>query len=268
MSGAFRDRYGPWALVAGASEGLGAAFAEELARRGVHVALVARREGALREIADGIEREHGVETRVNAADLAERAALERVLDETRALDLGLLVYNAAYSLTGPFWDYGVEAHLQEIDVNVRGPLVLAHGVGARLRERGRGGILLMSSMAGFQGSAMLSHYAATKAYNVVLGEGLWDELRGDGVDALVCAAGATRTPNYARSLPAAGDLPYVPMQEPEAVAREALDALGRGPLRIPGRANRLASLLMRRILPRKRAVLIMGRNTRKMYGRE
>lgn len=267
MSGPFRDRYGPWALVAGASEGIGAGFAHELAGRGVNVVLVARREALLREIESGLLEKHKVETRVLAADLSERQELDRILDTTRDLDLGLLVYNAALSLTGPFWDHTIDARLKEIDVNVRGPLVLAHGIGERLRQRGRGGILLMSSMAGYQGSAMLVNYAATKAYNLVLGEGLWDELRADGVDVLVCTAGATRTPGYEQSLPAAYDLGYVPVQEPEAVAKEALDHLGRRPLLIPSRFNRLASFFMRRILSRKRAVLIMGQNTRKMYGK-
>ncbi len=265
MADSFREKYGPWALVAGASEGLGEAFARELAARGVNVALVARREAVVRGLAEDIARKAGVETRAIAADLSERAGLDQVVVETRALDVGLLVYNAGQSFIGPFWVTSVEDHLKEIDVNVRGPLVLAHAIGGRLRARGRGGLVLMSSLAGFQGTALVSNYAATKAFNLVLGEGLWDELRGSGVDALVCCAGATSTPNYRNSAPSAGDSAMVPVQTPEQVAREALDYLGRGPLLITGRANRLASFFLRRVLPRKLAVRIMGQNTRKMY---
>ncbi len=264
---AFRERYGPWAIVAGASEGLGEAFARQIAARGVNVALVARREAVVRALADDIARKSGVETSAIAADLSDRAGLERVVEETRALDIGLLVYNAGQSFIGPFWDTGLDEHLKEIDVNVRGPLMLAHAIGGRLRARGRGGIVLMSSLAGFQGTALVSNYAATKAYNLVLGEGLWDELRGAGVDALVCCAGATATPNYEKSNPSAKGSRMVPVQTPEEVAREALDYLGRGPLRITGAANRLASFFLRRVLPRKVAVRIMGQNTRKMYGK-
>jgi short-subunit dehydrogenase len=207
-----------------------------------------------------------VETRAIAADLSDRAHLDRIVNEICDLDLGLLVYNAGQSFIGPFWETSVEDHLKEIDVNVRGPLVLAHAIGGRLRARGRGGIVLMSSLAGFQGTALVANYAATKAFNLVLGEGLWDELRGAGVDAMVCCAGATSTPNYRKSAPSAKGSGMVPVQTPGQVAREALDYLGRGPLRITGRANRLASLLLRRVLPRKLAVQIMGQNTRKMYG--
>ncbi len=129
---AFRERYGPWAIVAGASEGLGEAFARQTAARGVNVALVARREAVVRALADDIARKSGVETSAIAADLSDRAGLERVVEETRALDLGLLVYNAGQSFIGPFWDTGLDEHLKEIDVNVRGPLMLAHAIGGRV----------------------------------------------------------------------------------------------------------------------------------------
>ncbi len=263
MADLFREKYGPWAIVAGASEGLGEAFAREIAARGVNVVLVARREEAVRKLAEDIARTAGVETQAIAADLSERAGLERIILETAVLDVGLLVYNAGQSFIGPFWETELDQHLKEIDVNVRGPMVLAHAIGARLRARRRGGIVLMSSLAGFQGSALISNYAATKAYNLVLGEGLWDELRAGGVDALVCCAGATSTPNYQKSAPATKEA--IAPQTPEAVAREALDYLGRGPLLITGWANRLASFFLRRVLPRKLAVRIMGQNTRKMY---
>jgi short-subunit dehydrogenase len=261
----FKDNYGPWAVVAGASEGLGEAFARACASRGVNVILVARREHVLRALADDIAHSCNVSTKVIVADLGTSDGLNRVLDETRDLDVGLIIYNAIYPLIGPFWSVGVEEHRKEIDVNIRGPLVLAHAFGERMRARGRGGIVLLSSMAGFQGAARIVNYAATKAYNLVLGEGLWEELRGSGVDALVCAPGATRTPNYERSDPSEDGSWMVYVQEARDVANETLEYLGRGPLLIPGRMNRLQGIFMRRILPRRAAVRILGWSMRKQY---
>ena len=263
---AYAERYGPWAIVAGASMGLGEAFARGCAARGLNVVLVAREAELLQRLAEDISQKAGVETRVMPADLSERDALDRILRESQGLDVGLLVYNAAHSVIGPFWKIGVDDHLKEIDVNVRGPLVLAHGFGERMRARRRGGIVLLSSMAGFQGTARISNYAATKAYNLVLGEGLWSELCNDGVDVLVCCAGATRTPSYERSAAKQGKL--VPVQTPQAVVEETLASLGRGPLLIPGRANRLASFFLRHLLGRRAAVRVMAQASAKLYGSE
>jgi short-subunit dehydrogenase len=259
---AFRERYGPWALVAGASAGLGEAFARLLAARGLHVVLLARRPDALERLAADLRRAHGVETRVEALDLARAdlaIAVERVAAE---LEVGLLVYNAAHSVIGPFVDRPLQEHLRVIDVNCRGPLALAHLLGGKMARRGRGGMILMSSLAASQGNPLLASYAASKAFDLVLAEGLWAELRGRGVDVLACRAGATRTPGYAASRPRRS----VPLMEPEEVARLALDALGRGPSAVTGALNRVAAFAFGRILPRRVSIRIMGRATRRLYG--
>jgi short-subunit dehydrogenase len=129
-------------------------------------------------------------------------------------------------------------------------------------RRGRGGIVLMSSLAGTQGTAYVATYAATKAFNLVLGEGLWDELRDRGVDVLACRAGATRTPAYVSSNPAPGP---APVMEARPVAVAALDALGKGPSMVPGVLNGAVAFLMQRLMPRRAAVATMGKATRKMY---
>ena len=261
----FRDRYGPWALVAGASEGLGAQFATQIAARGLNLVLLARRAHELAVLGDAVAAEHGVEVRALALDLADPEAVGAAKRETDDLEIGLLVYNAALSCIGPFLDAPLEKHLTELDVNCRGPLVFAHGFGRAMAARGRGGILLMSSLAGAQGAPGISHYAATKAYNTVLAEGLWGELRGRGVDVLACCAGATLTPRYLANQKAqgGGSLP-APQMDPAAVAAEALAALGRKPSVIPGAANRVAAVFMQRLLPRRLAVSIMGKSTRGM----
>lgn len=258
----FCTRYGPWALVAGASEGLGAAFAEQLAAKGLNVVLVARRPEPLEALAQTLRDAHGVETRWLSMDLGRPDLFDGIHAQTADLEIGLLVYNAAVSIIGPFFDAPLEKHVAELDVNCRGPLSLLYRFAPAMIQRGRGGIILMSSMAGFQGTPIVAHYAATKAHARILAEGLWDELRAKGVDVLACAAGATRTPNFIATDPAASP---APVMEPGQAVSEALNALGRRPTLIPGRTNRLATIFMTRLLPRALAIRIMGKSTRAMY---
>ena len=192
----FVERYGPWAVVAGASEGIGASFSRKLAARGLNLVLVARRAEPLETLATELRDQHGVEVRVQPLDLGSADAVSKLGAAIEGLDVGLLIYNAAYSPIGAFIDIEVEEHLKAVDINVHGPLRLSHYFGRRLVERGKGGIILVSSMSGFQGTAMVGNYAATKAYDTVLAEGLWYELRRHGVDVLACVAGATLTPSY------------------------------------------------------------------------
>jgi short-subunit dehydrogenase len=259
---AFRERYGPWALVAGASAGLGEAFARHLAARGLHLVLLARRGEALARLAGDLRRAHGVEVRTEALDLARGDLAAAVAGATAGAEIGLLVYNAAHSVIGPFLERPVEEHLRVVDVNVRGPLVLAHLLGGGMASRGRGGLVLVSSLAASQGNPLLASYAASKAFELVLAEGLWAELRARGVDVLACRAGATRTPGYAASRPRRS----VPLMEPDVVARQALDALGHGPSAVAGGLNRLAAFAFARLLPRRVSISIMGRATRRLYG--
>lgn len=259
---AYRERYGPWALVAGASAGLGEAFARLLAARGLNVLLLARREETLARLAADLRRAHEVEVRTEAIDLARgdlAAAVERAV---AGLEVGLLVYNAAHSAIGPFVERPLDEHLRVLDVNCRGPLALAHVLGGAMARRGRGGMILMTSLAASQGNPLLASYAASKAFELVLAEGLWAELRGRGVDVLACRAGATRTPGYAASRPRQS----VRLMEPEDVARQALDALGHGPSAVTGALNRVAAFALGRLLPRRASIRIMGRATRRLYG--
>ncbi len=139
----------------------------------------------------------------------------------------------------PFLNDLIEDHLKEINTNTYTPLKLIYLFAERMLARGRGGILLMSSLSAFQGSAYISTYAATKAFNIVLAEGLWEEWRQRGVDVLVCVSGAVKTPNYVASEPEQpGGLGDMTMN-PDQVVREALNALGKGPYVIPGRINRI-----------------------------
>ena len=259
----FRERYGAWALIAGASVGLGEAFARQLARRGFHLLLVARGQVALDALAIDLRAAHNIQVRTLAADLARPDLTDVVGDFTAGLEVGLLVYNAAASAIGPFLDHPVDDHLRVIDVNCRAPVVLSHLLGAPMVSRGRGGIVLMTSTAGSQGGPWIATYAASKAFNLVLAEGLWDELTRQGVNVVACRAGATATPGYAASKPRPN---HVPLLSPDYVAERTLAALGRGPSVVPGLFYRWSAFLMNRLMPRRMAIRIMGRATRKLYG--
>jgi len=263
----FRERYGPWALIAGGSVGLGGEFAAQIAARGINLILVARRPEPLEECAAPLRAAHGVEIRTVSADLGRPDLLDALRPSLAGLEVGLLVYNAAISPVGRFLDQELSEKLHALDVNCRAPLMLAHDLGRQMAARRRGGILLVSSLSALQGSALIATYAATKAYGYILGEGLWDELRDNGVDVLSFLAGATRTPNYEQSNPKPASRFAPAVMEPAVVVAEALATLGKQPSGIAGRANRLASFVMTRLMPRRLAVETMGRTTRAMYER-
>ncbi len=261
----FLQRYGNWAIVAGASEGLGAEYAKGLAARGLNLILIARREELLQSLATELSDKYKVRTKPLVLDLSSHNAAEQIVQQTMDLDIGLLVYNAAFSAVGPFLEHSMNDHLREIHTNIHAPFKLVYLLGQRMIEHKRGGIILMSSLSAFQGSAYISTYAATKAFNIVLAESLWEEWRERGVDVLVCVSGAVKTPHYVSSQPTkTGGLGDMTMT-PNEVVNAALDALGKQPSVIPGRMNRLASFVMRHLLPRKMAIKFMGKTLRGMY---
>ncbi len=260
----FRAKFGAWAVVAGASQGLGEEFARQLAARGLNVAMIARRAQLTAALAEEFGAKYGVQTRVIVLDLAQADAAEVVERETAELEVGLLVYNAALSLIGQFLEGSLEDHVREVATNCRAPMMLAHTLGRKMAERGRGGIVLMSSLSATMGSALLANYAATKAYNQVLAEGLWEEMRTRGIDVMACCAPAMTTPNYLASAPKTTSPGTM---SPAAVVKESLDALGTVPSYIPGRTNRLSAFALRRLLPRRMAIETMGRVMRGMYAK-
>ncbi len=264
----FKLRYGKWGIVAGASEGLGASFSDRLAARGLDLVLVARREGLLEERSKALQEKYGICVKTLPLDLSQPEAAGRIAAETSGLEVGMLVFNAAFSAIGPFADRPLADHLTEVDTNTRAPLILTHVFGRRMLAQGHGGIVLLSSLSAFQGSAFISNYSATKAYNLLLAEGLWEEWRPRGVDVLACIAGATRTPNYLASAPRQTGRFSDATLAPEVVAEEALEAVGRRPFVIPGRSNRFSSFVMRHLMPRKAAIRLMGRILRGMYTAE
>jgi len=255
----FRRRYGPWGLVAGAGRGLGAAWAEALAERGLDLLLIDIEPDPLRSFATQLAERSRRVVEPLVLDLGADDMLDRVVDSATSREIGLLVYNAAVSSIGRYLDEDLAVHERLLAVNCHGPARLAHHFGRQMRTRGRGGIVLMSSLSGFQGNPMLAQYAATKAYNLVLAESLWEECREAGVDVLACCPGATRTPGYLRARPPGGGRKFPAEMRPREVVELALAALGKGPDIIPGLANRIVAAILQRLLPRRRAIEIMGR---------
>ena len=260
----FRRRYGPWALVAGGSQGIGAELAAELAARGLNLLLVARGRVALEARAHALRDAHGVQVRTVATDLADPAAADVVQAAAADLEIGLLVLNAAAAYTGLFLRSTAADSLRIVDTNCRTPLAMIHRWVPAMVERRRGGLLIMSSMAGFQGAPLVTVYGASKAFLIGLGEGLAAELAPHGVDVLVCVAGATRTPSYLAGKLADRGRTAIE-SEPEAVARIAVRALGRKPLVVAGAVNRAVRLLLGRLLSRRAAVRLLHRGTRNLY---
>lgn len=259
----FRRRYGPRALIAGGSHGLGMEFARQLAGRGMDLVLVAESEEPLLVRAEDLAADYQVAVRPIVADLARPEGLARVAAETDDLDVGLLVCNAAHVSIGRFLELDLEDMTRMIDVNCRAPLALAHEFGRRMVLRGGGGIMILSSLSGLHGCALMSAYGATKAFDLVLAEALWDELREHGIDVLAFCPGATRTPTYQRERPRSTPS----AMEVEPVAEQALAALGKRPTSVAGAANRFTAFTMNRLLPRRLAIERLGRNTRATYSR-
>lgn len=261
----FRNRYGPWAVIAGASEGIGQAYANILAEKGLNLITLARRNEPLEKDAALLRRRHRVEVRPVSMDLAAPDLGDAFAEAIEDVDVGLLIYNACYSVIGEFANVSLDDYQKTIDVNCRGPVTLAKTLTPHLIKRGKGGIILMSSMAGFQGSALVGTYAATKAFDTILGESLWVELQPHGIDALTVVAGATETPDFLRKTPSDKKAKAFPMR-PEAVAREGVNALEqrKGPIHITGGINRSVNSFTRLMSYRQRT-RFFSKATRDIY---
>ena len=250
----FAARYGPAALVTGASTGIGAEFARQLAARGLDLVLVARRRDRLDAVASELRAAHGIAVRVAALDLGARDLRERLCAAIEGLDVGLVVSNAGRYGFGRFLDARLEDELDGLDVNARAPLVLAHEFARRLSARGRGGMIFLSSSSAFQGTPFAAGYGAAKAHTLTLAEALAFELAPWGVDVLAVCPGPVATEGTADM--DTSSFPIGPMQAPPVV-RSALDALGHRTSIVPGLPNALV-VQVGKLLPRSLNTRLMG----------
>lgn len=258
--------YGPWALILGGSEGVGAEIAFRLADRGVSTVLVARKPGPLEETAEAV-RARGVECRTVPVDLTDPDSTDIIAAACDGLDLGLLVLNAGANTYGAqFVDSDLDRVQQVIDLNVTSPLRVIRRFGPSLKERGRGGIVVMGSMAGYLGHADMSVYSAAKAFSRIFVEGLWLEMREYGVDVVEVILGVTRTPAMIR----AGldmDLPGMTVSEPPEVAEEVLSAIGSGPVHVCGGEGNRAGVEFSSGTDRGRIVAGAHKRMKRLRGR-
>jgi uncharacterized protein len=253
----FVDSYGPWAVVLGASEGLGEAFARGIGARGVNVVVAARRGDLLLRVAHSISNSHGVHTRAVTLDLGDPKFVDDLRSVTNGLEVGLVVYNATGVYTGEFEDQPLDSMTSMVAIDCLGPLVVCEHFGRSMIARSHGGIVLMSSGAGLAGCPYNATYAASKAFDLVLGESLWAEWRGHGVDVMSVIGPSMDTPTYRSTMPPDVLATTPPPMAPDLVVDEVLDALGSGPSFVPGENNRqlLASL---GALPRVQQVEVMA----------
>jgi len=246
----WQEKYGPWALVTGASDGIGREFARRLGRAGLNLVLVARRTGVLDRLAGEFSEKYGVLTKSIGADLTQDEDVDRVLKETADMDIGLLVASADFGTSGPLLDAPLEEEIEMLDVNCRSVLILSHRYGRRFAKRKRGGIVLMSSIVAFQGVPRAANYAATKAYVQTLAEGLRTELTPLGVDVIASAPGPVHSGFALRA-----NMHMGMALQPAVIAEATLSALGRRTTVRPGWLSKV--LEMGLTLPRWARIRIM-----------
>ncbi len=259
---ALMRRFGPAALITGASDGIGRAFAAQLAEQGFDLILVARRDAALQELAMDLGTRFGVDVRVLAMDLSDPSAVPELMSLTESTPVGLVVAAAGFGSIGPFLDQDRASEINMVDLNCRSVVELSYGFGQRMSASRRGGIVLFGSLVGFNGAPLSATYAATKGFVQSFAEGIAAEMRPHGVSVLSVAPGPVGTGFAARAGMQMGQA-----ATPEMVARSALAALGRRTTVRPGFMAKFLgwSLAM---LPRWGRVRVMGIIMKGMIGKK
>ena len=251
----FKEKYGPWALVTGASSGIGEEFAKQLAAHGLNVILAARRGDRLEQLKQKILTQYDVEVISVAVDLLSGDFLEIIKDASEGLEVGLLVNNAGMLYMGDHLNNTIENEMRMIDLNIKVPAILTHHFVAKMVERKRGGLIFTASMLGFMGTPYASTYAGTKAHEIVKSEGLWYELKPKGVDVITLNPGLTET-----EMVADYDFSGLPMKlmKPAPVAKSALDNLGKSARVTPGAMNNVMNWMSKRIMSRNMNTNMFG----------
>jgi short-subunit dehydrogenase len=261
----FKNKYGPWALLVGAAEGLGEAYTIALAERGLNIVMLDKNQDSLKKLAHKVESDFGIQTKIIWTDLASEDTLKMIINVLQSIDCRLLIYNAAYSKIESFTNYTTEDLNRFIEVNVLTQIKLVQAFAQKLKSNKLpGGILLMSSLAGLIGMQLVVPYAATKAFTWNMAEALNHELKEFNIDVMACIAGTVATPTYLETKPNYGLLkPNV--MSPADVVKKTFKKLGKTSLFIPGFSNKLNYFLLTRILPRKLAAFLANHTIKKMY---
>ncbi|UOF88617.1 SDR family NAD(P)-dependent oxidoreductase [Fodinisporobacter ferrooxydans] len=239
----FKERYGPWALVTGASAGIGAEFAKQLAARRMNLMLVARRKDRLDQLKEKLEAQFFIQVKTITADLADEKFMEKIRPEIAAVDLGLLINNAGFANTGEFLTNHLEKELELLYVNCRAPMILGHEIGIRLKQRKSGGIIFTSSMVSAAPMPYWATYSASKAFDLFLAEAMHWELKDSGVDVLALCPGGTNT-----EFQQVANI-HLPGMSVKHVVQLALERLGKKSSVIPGVGNRMRYVSLK-VLPK------------------
>jgi len=251
-----KQKYGAWALITGASSGIGQEFTRELAKQGFNLVLVARRQTELDQLSTELKNNFKIQTHVHAANLIDHEAVKTLYDSISHLDIGLIIPSAGVDEMGQFLDKDYTSLEKMITLNVTVPTNIAHIFGRKMVKRKRAGIIFVSSLFAYQGIPHFATYAATKAYILTLGEALTVELREKGIDILTLSPGLTSTP-FAEGLKM--DLRLLPMiaQKPKQVARTGLRNLGHKMSVVSGLLNKFYAW-ENRLIPRSWPVKLFG----------
>ncbi|MCI4398802.1 MAG: SDR family oxidoreductase [Acidobacteria bacterium] len=253
-----KEKYGPWAVITGASAGIGEQFALQLAALKFNLVLVARRIERLQKLSDELSKTHGIECKVVPLDLSKEEAADELKGATSSLDVGLLINNAGMGYYGLVVNQEPRRYPTMIRLNCTTVALLAHHFAKRFVARGRGGMVIVASTAAFQGTPHMSLYGATKGFDLLLAEAMAQELKGTGVDILALCPGATATEFQG----SAGGAAHTGA-DPARVAKDALCALGRKPVVISGFANKI-QVVSERLFPRKLVVALGERVLRRL----
>jgi uncharacterized protein len=263
----FAKRYGPWALIAGASEGTGRAFALSLARKGLPSVLVARREAPLIVLRDEIRAQTGVECVTATVDLSQPDAGKRIAAAAGSREVGLFVANAGADTNGSrFLDRDVESWNQLVHLNVLTTMQCCHHFGGAMKARGRGGLLLVNSGACYGGASFMAAYSASKAFILNFSEALWTELRPSGVHVLTLILGQTDTPAYRKLLAEKGMPVPGNIAAPDDVVALGLEHLAAGPLCNWGQNDDVAGYAPSSAVTRRERVLMIDRVSKHVFG--
>ncbi|MFQ5677133.1 MAG: SDR family NAD(P)-dependent oxidoreductase [bacterium] len=264
----FIAKYGQWALVTGASSGIGAEFSRQLGEKGLNLVLVARRKEILDAKAEDLKDAFGIEVMTIGLDLTETNAIQKLYEKAKNIDIGLVVPNAGMATEGNFSKIPLEEQNQVLVLNCMVPMQMAHLFGQRLIERGRGGIIFVASTFGYQAVPYFANYAASKSYILTFGESLHYEFKRNGIDVTVLSPGLTST-----AMPDSLEIDFskLPMKAMpvEPVVTRALDSLEQNKASvIPGMMNNSMAFMAQRLMSRERIASMFGDMNRKALPKE
>ena len=256
LKGSWKEHYGDWALVTGASAGIGEEFCRQLAEKGMNIILVARRGDRLKELGEELSLNFGVSTREVPMDLILPDAAEKIDNAVADLEVGLLVNNAGFGHLGRFHKKSADRDADMIKLNCLAPVELTHKFLPKMVDRGQGAVIFVASTAAYQATPFFSVYSATKVFNLFLGEGLWQEYKKLGIDAMALSPGYTKT-EFQKAAGLNEDVGGILWETPDNVVRTALKNLGKKPSVIHGGLNRFLAF-SGRIFPRKWSIAVAG----------